>query len=141
MPTADERRQLRVIARDLGKFTERAVIGISLDVAANLKQDPHTSETGTPVDTGWARGNWIPSIGRPTDEPVGSPDNVAPALDAQASGEAAVLGYRLSRGKVFVSNNVPYINRLNEGHSPQQQPGFVQRAIRKAVDAARRFRP
>jgi formaldehyde-activating enzyme involved in methanogenesis len=32
-----------------------------------------------------------------------------------------------------VSNNVPYINRLNEGHSAQAPAGFVQQAVAKAV--------
>ena len=34
---------------------------------------------------------------------------------------------------MFVSNNVKYITRLNDGYSRQAPAGFVQSAIRKAV--------
>ena len=34
---------------------------------------------------------------------------------------------------VHITNNVPYIEALNEGHSPQEAAGFVQRAIARAL--------
>ena len=45
-----------------------------------------------------------------------------------------MLAWNVNNGPIFVTNNVPYIGALNNGHSPQQaQPGFVQRALEKAV--------
>ena len=41
--------------------------------------------------------------------------------------------YTLDQGSVFVSNNVPYILKLNDGHSQQAPAGFIQTAIHKAV--------
>ena len=88
-------------------------------------QNPRDSDTGTPVDIGWARNNWIPSLGKPTDTPVGSRDpGVGAAAAAQAKGTAEVLGYDVRR----------------DGHSRQAPRGFVQRAIRKAVRSLRNFR-
>ena len=101
---------------------------ITLDVAANLME-------ATPVDTGWARANWVPSIGAPFGGGVGS--ILGDVAAAQGAQQAATIGvaatYKLPMGRVFVSNNVPYITRLNDGSSKKEPAGFVQRAIRKAV--------
>ena len=112
-------------------MTERVVRKITLDLHANLVET-------TPVDTGWARANWVPRVRTPIDEAVGSPDGggISAAQAAANSGIAQVLNYRLSQGRVFVSNAVPYIERLNDGSSTQAPAGFVQVAIRKAVNAA-----
>lgn len=82
----------------------------------------------TPVDTGHARRNWIPSVGEP---------NAAEATNesAHAAGVAEVLAYQLSQGAVWVANVVPYIRSLNWGHSKQKPAGFVDRAIALALQA------
>ena len=121
---ADEQRQIRVITRQLDRLASRVVAKISLDVTANLVET-------TPVDTGWARANWVPSIGFPVEEPVGSPTSVSGAQ--QQNGQSALLGYTIDKGKVFVSNNVSYINKLNDGSSLQAPANFVQDAIDKAL--------
>ncbi len=123
--------QIRVIVRALDRFTARAVTRLTLDVTANL------TET-TPVDTGWARANWVPSMGQPVlkDLPRDRPDDsqaVAGATAEQGRATAELLAYTLERGKVFVTNNVPYITELNDGTSRKAPAGFVQQAIAKAV--------
>ena len=116
---------LEFVMQVLREFTEKHVKVITLDVTANLIED-------TPRDTSWARSNWVPAIGRSVDETNGSPLSVSTA--AQQAGIAKVAtGYTLSKGKVFVSNNVPYILPLNDGHSKQAPAGFVQLAILRAV--------
>lgn len=122
--------QITAIVRGIHAVTERAVKTVTLDVHANLVET-------TPVDTGWARANWVPRVGQPANEPVGSPGSsgVSAARAAAQNGITQVLGYVIQKGSVFVTNNVPYIERLNDGHSQQEPAGFVQRAIRKAVDA------
>lgn len=126
-----------MIVESLNGFIEQIIIGLALDVTANLKAAP--GEGGTPVDTGWARSNWIPNIGEPIEAPVGSRSNVNTAPQNQALGQVA--NYSLNKGRVYISNNVPYILRLNEGYSKQAPAGFVQRAVAKAVreDLARKF--
>lgn len=123
--------QVTQVINQLDSFTERLITKITLDVTANLVE-------ATPVDTGWARANWVAQIGRPFVEDLSAvtPDGQAAASAGQR--QAASLGnvassYRLQRGAVFVSNNVPYIMFLNEGSSQQAPSGFVQRAIAKAV--------
>lgn len=131
------RSQLRLVVQALEGFVERIVRKIALDVTANLVRAP--GEGGTPVDTGWARANWVPNIGSPApagNQPTtraGRTSAIGSAQGAQAAGEGAVAGYRVQQGNVHITNNVPYIVRLNEGHSQQAPAGFVQAAIAKAV--------
>ncbi len=111
-------------------MTERVVSKITLDLTANLIQS-------TPVDTGWARANWVPAIGKPYKANLSNVKATSAAASAakakQAGGTSSLTGYKLSRGSVFVSNNVPYIGRLNDGSSRKAPAGFVQRAVAKAV--------
>lgn len=117
------------VIQELEALAARVVVSLSLAVVANLVSAP--SEGGTPVDTGWARANWVPAIGSPFDGVVGSRELVSSS--AQSAGQASLLSYRLPLGPVFITNNVPYILALNDGHSKQAQRGFIERAIEKAV--------
>lgn len=115
---------------ELEEFTSGLIVKIALDVDANLRET-------TPIDTGWARANWVPAIGEPF---AGNSESIKPkASDVQAQraiqqgGLAALFSYDLDDGLVFVTNNVPYIGVLNDGHSKQEPEGFVQRAITKAI--------
>lgn len=122
--------QVQAIVRGLNKLAERVVIKIAFDVVANLVET-------TPVATGWARANWVPAIGSPlVTDLSGIPATTQGALSAKGQQDAAtagLLGYKLGKGSVFISNNVPYIIPLNMGSSKKAPSGFVQRAIRKAV--------
>lgn len=126
-----EEARVRAIVQGIERTAEKTVTKITLDVTANLQALPQ--DDGTPRDTGWASANWVPAIGEPHDEAAGQPGDASAAAAESEAGKAEVLNYSLEQGKVFVSNNVPYITRLNEGHSQQVAPGFVQRAIEKAV--------
>lgn len=116
------------IAALLEAATEEVIRRISINVTAELIER-------TPVDTGWARANWIPAIGSPADDDVAELDRasrtagVTSARGRQSLGTASLTGYRLQRGNVFISNGVPYIGFLNEGTSDQAPRGFVQDAI------------
>lgn len=85
----------------------------------------------TPVDTGWARANWVPSIGVPVTEPIGTPEQLNEA--AAQAGIVQVAQWRFIQGPAYISNNVPYIVFLNAGSSRQAPSGFVERAVQAAV--------
>lgn len=116
------------IAALLQAATEEVIRRISINVTAELIER-------TPVDTGWARANWIPAIGTAPDDEVAELDRagrvagVTSARGWQSIGTASLTGYRLDRGNVFISNGVPYIGLLNDGTSDQAPKGFVQDAI------------
>lgn len=78
----------------------------------------------TPVDTGRARSNWLASISAPRT------DTVDVRGQAQAIADAAVVIQQAPEFPViYLANNLPYIQRLNEGSSKQAPAGFVEGAI------------
>lgn len=120
--------RVRRVVVALESTVERVVTRLTLEVTANLVKT-------TPVDTGWARANWVPQIGTPY-----RPDVIDNAGDGavnqrggvQAAGIASIATYSYP-GRVFISNNAPYIVRLNEGSSTQAPSGFVQAGIDRAI--------
>lgn len=119
----------RVVEALLG-HAERAMKVLAAEATAELTE-------GTPVDTGWARANWIPNIGSSASGPVGVPGE--PASGAQAMAVADVLAsYRLEAGPIHITNRAPYIRRLEAGWSSQKPNGFVRDAITAAMQRARR---
>lgn len=130
--------QIDIIVADLAEYTRGEVIALALNVNANLRSNP---PLGTPIDTGWASANWLPSIGQPKvvdGEPSNrregpTPGEVASRAQLAQEGTNDVLSWRPEDGAIFSTNNVPYIGALNNGHSMQSPRGFVQAAIEKAV--------
>lgn len=109
----------------LADWSTRQVAGLMLNITSELI---HT----TPIDTGWARSNWVPSIGEPFLGDVGKkgPNDAGP----QSDGESALAGYtNFAMGDIFITNNVPYIQVLNAGHSKQAPAGFVEAAVERGL--------
>ena len=80
----------------------------------------------TPVDTGRARSNWLPNFNGPAE---GTTERTNAAA-AKAEVAAKVASYDVNlHASVHLTNNLPYIGKLNEGSSEQQPAGFVRRAV------------
>jgi hypothetical protein len=73
----------------------------------------------TPVDTGRARGNWQVTIGSPAEGENKSGDPIA------RGGEVIEKIERIGSGLFYISNNVPYIEALENGHSDQAPLGML----------------
>lgn len=128
MPKAD----VRIVVKGLRGFLDRIVRKLVLDCVAELVP-------ATPIDTGWARSNWVPRIGRPFAELAGSYPGTGGSLNfgPQNGGLASVAGsYQAAFGPVFITNNVPYIVLLNEGSSRQAPKGFIRQALERAIAKA-----
>lgn len=106
---------------DLKKFkkltTEQAAQiprKIAFDIHAGLI-------ASTPRDTGRASSNWFPSVGTPSKEVTEGitpqPFNINPA-----PGE-----------KIWIANNLPYINKLNDGSSTQAPTNFVELEVERVL--------
>lgn len=115
------------VMNELDRFASRVITLIAVEITSNLIGT-------TPVDTGWARANWLPSVRAPRGSPAGSRESVSSS--AQASGLAQLKAYRLNMGSVFIANNVPYIGDLNNGTSRKAPAGFVQSSILRGVAVA-----
>lgn len=122
----------RILEREVRKLTLRAWQALT---------------SATPVDTGFARAGWSPSVGSPDpgpEKPDGSQRGPrqaqAAALFSQNGSKASSIAssYSLGQGTVFIVNNVRYVRFLNEGSSAQAPAMFVERALATAVAATRR---
>lgn len=98
----------------------------------------------TPVDTGRARSNWVVSIGSPTSGTreayvpgAGGATGAANSAAAISQGRTALAPYKNAERSIYITNNLPYIRRLNDGYSAQAPAGFVQTAVKAAVGQIR----
>lgn len=127
-------REITIVVASLNGFVTRLIKKLVLDIVANLKAAPR--EGGTPVDTGWARSNWVPNIGSPIRKVAGS-YAAAKAGNLSFNSAAGIAhvatSYNVKMGAVHITNNVPYILRLDAGSSMQAPAGFVRRGIVKAI--------
>lgn len=108
----------------------------------------------TPVDTGLARSNWQASVGAPASG-IRRPFSAIPSrwrapypqggtrgerrnlLGATSAAQGALREYR-DGDKVFITNNLPYIERLDDGYSPQSPAGFIRAGFAAGVALGRR---
>lgn len=92
---------------------------------------------GSPVATGRFRSNWQTStVGRPQGTVSTTAYEPGQAISGdeqrrieQATSELGVGGKEGRRSSIFITNNLEYAMRLENGHSAQNQ-GFVERAVR-----------
>lgn len=126
--------------------------GVALEVDKTVRMAALAADQsvvlGTPVDKGRARSNWIVALGTPSRDTIepyvpGEAGSTAGsnANAALAQGAATIGGYSgLLHGSIAISNNLPYIGRLNAGSSKQAPAGFVEKAVQSAVRAVRKAR-
>ena len=115
----------KVDRKDIDEAFRTIVLGIYRDVII-----------GTPVDTGRARGNWQLAIGAPpagesSTLDKGSVNNMSSQAGQSVTKADKILSMRSVGRSAFVANNLPYIGRLEEGHSSQAK-GFVETAMKRA---------
>ena len=79
----------------------------------------------TPVRTGRAKGNWIPTIGSPAPDTIESFDKTKSGSMVVARGRAILTADRPPFSTVYITNNVNYIEYLEEGSSKQAPAGMV----------------
>lgn len=124
---------LRGFARVMALMGERIETNTSALVRRVAVQVDGAVVLATPVDTGRARLNWQVEInGTPSGTLPEPPSPGAGASDSIAKANAAIAGYRTG-DVINIVNNLPYIQRLNEGWSAQAPAAFVEKAIHVGV--------
>lgn len=86
----------------------------------------------TPVDTGRARGNWFLDINRSNRTIDGERRSTQAVAEGVSKIQSAVT---FSYPEIVLSNNLPYIERLNDGWSEQTPKKFVETEIDRVVNA------
>lgn len=82
----------------------------------------------TPVDTGRARANWQVAIGGAPDGTLELEDKSGTATISAATATASGLR---AGDVIFLVNNLPYIQRLEDGYSGQAPAGMVGLSIQE----------
>jgi hypothetical protein len=116
-------RRLERVTKGLGKF----VLAIERNIIEEVAKEVVVR---TPVDTGYARGNWIPGINAPALSPVTTLDKSAVAAPSRINSVASFL--RLG-DTFYITNNAAYIGLLNAGYSPQAAANYITRAVSAGV--------
>ena len=115
------------ISDDIAEEINREARALSLNLLAGLTRV-------TPVDTGRARGNWFVGVNRT----IRDIDKERRARDAMSEGQSNIgQAAKLDYPEVVLSNNLPYIERLNDGYSTQAPSKFIEKEIDRVVNAKR----
>lgn len=124
--------EARRIGNSLRRRLESAMRRVALAVHGELLST-------TPIDTGWARNNWVPQVGSSFEGTAGTREDAeAGRLDRSpmTQGLSAVRAYRLEQGDIHLTDNVPYIESLNAGSSKKAPAAFVQGSIVRGIEEA-----
>jgi hypothetical protein len=112
---------------------------LSKTVAETMTMANHALIAANPVATTHSRNNWILSKGRPHKTVDGSRESPSDAM--QQAGLTEAMSFDVGRDrKMFLTNNVDYVEFLDKGSSPQAEAGYVARAFADGVAAAPRGR-
>jgi hypothetical protein len=97
----------------------------------------------TPVDEGRARANWQVRVGPAATDVIpayvpGKGGNTG-AQNAQAAMEQGKIAISTAQPgqEIHITNNLPYIGALNDGHSAQAPAGFVEQAVKAGIETVR----
>lgn len=117
------------IGRELSDFLSRTMSRAMILACQNVTNS-------TPVDTEHAASNWVLSIGSRFNNVVGSRESVSWA--EHEAGIERVRNYDIRRDgpRIYLGNNVLYLQYLDAGWSQQAEAGFVARAIESAASGA-----
>lgn len=128
MPRGKSAREFAIDLRKFGKVTRDQASIIFRKIALELDQ---RVVLGTPVDTGRARGNWFPSINVPA---TGTTTDTDPSGAKALAAINAVVGSAELGDTVWLTNNLPYILPLENGHSQQAPQGMVDINLEAVAD-------
>lgn len=81
---------------------------------------------------GRARANWVVGIGHANTQATDSTDWASTMETGQGQMKGAQSGQ-----PIHITNNLPYIEPLNQGHSHQAPAGFIETAVQAGIDAVR----
>lgn len=111
---------------DLKKFAEKADPGVvvrkvALDVFGRVI-------LRTPVDTGRARANWQTTIGAPAGEELDTVNKIPVGVPGGSADleRALIIDQHKGDESIFLTNNLPYIEVLENGSSGQSPAGMVK---------------
>ncbi|MDH3375357.1 MAG: HK97 gp10 family phage protein [Gammaproteobacteria bacterium] len=85
----------------------------------------------SPVDSGRFVANWVVGLGKAN--PISTTSTDKPKSTTLQREAPAIRRFKVRQRSIWLSNNLPYAGRLNEGWSSQAPANFVQKAIAKVT--------
>lgn len=125
------------------KLTAKAVSQNAIEVVKSVSQNVGVTVIyATPIDTSRARMNWQGTVNSPATEvlspyPAKPSDPSVGSNVAIASIRKAVSDYSGQPAGIFITNNLDYIQKLNNGSSEQAPANFVAKATIIAVKSTK----
>jgi len=113
--------QVRRFSNETQAKLDLAVRKITLDVFENVI-------VMSPVDTGRFRGNWMPAVGS---VPSGTVEAVDPSGGSVRARVQGVTNGVRAGDVIFMVNNLPYAERLENGWSRQAPAGMVALTVQR----------
>lgn len=122
----------------LGRSLHKTANGVVANTEAAVRRATVAAYTAlvivTPVDTGRARAGWIISFNSPV------PSAEIASKSGQSIGIAkfksqalsTIKAWNITKGSLFISNSVEYINFLEDGHSSQRPEGMLVHGVSAA---------
>jgi len=124
-------KQSKAIKALMIAYVEKEVIRLSTRLTLRFFVD-------TPKDTGFAEANWVPQIGTIFSGTAGTRESAEIGVinrSYQLNGiERINKGYKIKMGVINITNNVDYIEDLNDGTSSKAPSAFVQIGIIKVIN-------
>lgn len=111
--------------------TEKRQRNVALEIYTGLTRV-------NPKKTGRSAGSWQIGIGTPvrlvSEPPKGSEENPYAFVNRRATEESSKLATPLSAkvSTIYITNIVEYIGPLNAGSSPQADPMWIEREVKRA---------
>jgi hypothetical protein len=124
---------IEAFAKKAGLSVNQTIVSVALELFGSVIKD-------TPADTGRARGNWQCSIGSPkggvlsgdseSETETPAPNGDGPKTAAAIQDVRNVALKLLPDQTIFLTNNLPYIRRLEyDGWSSQSPAGMVRKNV------------
>lgn len=114
-------------ASELKSFSDKALKNTDRVRRAAIVEILNGVVLNTPVDTGRARGNWQTTVNAPASGDIAGVRSPG-AVEAEARANMGEL-----KDTVFITNNLPYIGKLNEGSSKQAPARFVESEVARVA--------
>ncbi len=130
---------IKRFAEQTGDTIDRVIIDYAVGVSQRIIErtpvgNPSLWKSDAPPGYvgGTARANWIPSIGTPDQTEVNSTDQ------NRGSNQVLSIQNQIPGNIYYLTNNVPYIERLEYGWSTQAPNGMMRRTLREARSILRK---
>lgn len=113
---------------DITRFVKQAELDVSQAIRKTVQDVSKAVILNTPVDTGRARGNWVVGVGDINSEQTGKLDKQGTQTVGNVANDIAKIDWAVA-DKVYITNTLPYILRLEYGSSKQAPNGMVRSTL------------